>query len=78
MNVPSNANLHEALQMLERLGPSTPPERFLLVYESVLAASPDRNVLSRLMWKAGMYLDRHPGVLELPPAIAEEFLNDRA
>jgi hypothetical protein len=74
MNKPSNAQLREALQMLERIGPSTPPETFISVYDSVLAASPDRDALAHLMFIAGMFLDRYPGVLELPRTIAEEFL----
>ena len=74
MNDPSNPDRYEALQMLEGIGPDTPPEAFSRVYQSVFSTSPDRDVLSRLMWKSGMYLDRHPGLLELPRGIAEVFL----
>ena len=50
------------------------PESFQQAYDCVVAASPDRRVLARLMWIAGMYLDRHPGVFQLPRALAEELL----
>lgn len=74
MNDPPNFDRHEILEMVENIRPGTPPEAFTRVYQSVLATSPDRDVLSRLMWTAGIYLDRHPGVQILPREIAEEFL----
>jgi len=69
-----NVSAREALEMLERQGPNTSPERFKQVYDYILAASQDRDILARLMWVAGMYLDRHPGEFRLPRAISEEFL----
>jgi hypothetical protein len=74
MNDPPNFDRHEILKMVESISPATSPEAFTQVYQSVLATSPDRYILSRLMWTAGMYLDRHPGVQILPREIAEGFL----
>lgn len=60
--------------MLESIGPGTPPEAFRQVYDFAFARATDRDVLARLMHVAGMYLDRHPGVLVLPRTVAEELL----
>ncbi len=67
-------NRPEIFQALSNVGPDDPPETFVAFYESVLAASSDPDILSRLMFTAGMYLDRHPGVLRLPRGTAEKFL----
>ena len=74
MNDSSNPNPRDAMETLERKSPHMSPESFKQAYDCVVAASPDRRVLARLMWIAGMYLDRHPSAFQLPRALAEELL----
>lgn len=71
---PSNRSSRDAMEILERQARDISPESFKQAYDCVVAASPDRRVLARLLWLAGMYLGRHPGAFELPRALAEEFL----
>lgn len=74
MNEPSSPTPTDVLEMLDRIGPNTPPEVFRQVYDVVSAGTADRDVLARLLHVAGMYLDRHPGVVLLPRALVEELL----
>ena len=72
----SLADPRETVEMLSsRIGPNISPEMFRGVFERTLAASSDIEVLSVLMFEAGMYLDRHPGAFVLPRDLAEQLLN---
>ncbi|NUN03862.1 MAG: hypothetical protein HUU41_22365 [Bryobacteraceae bacterium] len=71
----SLADPRETVEMLTfRIGPDISPEMFKKVFERTLAASSDIEVLSGLIWVAGMYLDRHPGAFPLPRNLADELL----
>ena len=74
MSDSSNPDPRDAMEALERKAEDMSPESFQQAYDCVVAASPDRRALARLMWIAGMYLDRHPGAFQLPRAFAEELL----
>jgi hypothetical protein len=49
MNDPSNPTPPEVPEMLEGIGPSTPPEAFRQVYDFASAIAADRDVLARAM-----------------------------
>lgn len=65
----------EAVAILKgRIGPHISPEMFKRAFQRTLAESSDIEVLSGLMWVAGMYLDRHPGAFQLPRELADQLL----
>ena len=64
-----------ALLLRDRIGPYLSPQLFKTVVERTFAASPDIEVLSVLMYFAGKYLDRQPGVLVLPVQLAKQLLD---
>jgi len=71
----SLADPRETVALLTfRIGPLISPEMFLSVVERTVAASSDMNVLSGLMFVAGLYLDRHPGAFRLPRNLADQLL----
>lgn len=74
MSDSSTPDPRDAVETLERKAPDMSPESFKQAYDCVVTAAPDRRVLARLMWIAGMYLDRHPGAFQLPRALTEELL----
>ena len=71
----SLADPQETVTLLAfRIGPYISPEMFRNVFERTLAASADIEVLSGLMFVAGLYLDRHPGAFPLPRKGADQLL----
>jgi hypothetical protein len=47
------------------------PSEFEKIFTSTLANTADIDVQSRLMWVAGMFLDKHPEAFQLPRSVAE-------
>ena len=60
--------------LTQRIGRHISPEMFKRVFDRTLAASSDIEVLSGLMFVAGLYLDRHPGAFPLPRNLADQLL----
>ena len=56
----------ENVEKLDRRINDIFPETFKEAFDQILSTTSDLAVLSRLMWIAGMYLDRNPGAFELP------------
>lgn len=63
-----------ALILRDRIGTYLSPELFKAVVERTLAASSDIEVQSDLMFSAGLYLEKQPGVLVLPVELAKQLL----
>jgi hypothetical protein len=50
------------------------PSEFEKIFTSTLAKTAEIDVQSRLMWVAGMFLDKHPEAFQLPRSLAEGLL----
>ena len=71
----SVADPPETVELLKkRFGMQFSPELFKKVFDRTLQASSDIEVLSGLMWVAGMYLDRNLGAFPLSRSLADRLL----
>lgn len=71
----SLAEPEEVVSLLTcRIGPHLSNEVFKRVFDRTLAASSDIDVISGLMFVAGLYLDRHPDAFLLPRNLADKLL----
>ncbi len=71
----SLADSRETVAMLtHRIGQDISPKVFRKAFDRTLAASSDVEVLSGLMFVAGLFLDRHPGAFTLPRRLADQLL----
>jgi hypothetical protein len=71
----SLADPRETVEMLSlRIGRDISPDLFRKAFDRVVAASSDIDVLSGLMFVAGLYLDRHPSAFSLPRNLAHLLL----
>lgn len=71
----SLASPSETVELLQqRICRQASVDLFKRIFDRTLSASSDIDVLSGLMWVAGMYLDRHPGAFQLPRNLAEQLL----
>lgn len=70
----SVADPPETVELLSRFARHLSPALFKKVFDRTLQTSSDIEVLSRLMWVAGMYLDRNLGAFPLPRSLADRLL----